>query len=551
MIESLHIKNFILIEELNIEFRDSFSAFIGETGAGKSIFIDAIGILLGNRFTTSMIGKNGERAVIEGSFSLDDNLRKTLEENGFENEQLIVSRTLALDGKSSVRINGQMATVGFLRDLFSPCIDIHSQNDNQYLLNEKYHLQLLDEYCGNGEILKNVASLYREYHKLETREKELENTTFNQSQIEIIRYQLDEIEKLNIKDTDEDQQIEKQLKLASQSEKLQQSIEEMRQLFSNDGILDKLYNFTRMTGAFEGIDNIAANIQKITDDYYDIADNYETIMDNLSGNEIDENEIDRLNERLFALQKAKRKYATDLKGLLEYHQTLNGQLEEYDNRDFILSQLRKQKEAAFKAYSDEADILANRRRQKAAELKKKIEEQLADLSLEKARFEVEFMEAKPSAKGNDEIRFLISMNSGQDLQPLAKVASGGEISRLMLGLKVIFASLQGTRSIIFDEIDTGVSGYIAMNIGLKMHQLARNIQVFAITHLPSVAACSDNHYLISKTQSENATQTNVRQLAEDEFIEQLAILSSSNVSQTALEAARELYGNARRLCGIE
>ncbi|MBQ6654138.1 MAG: DNA repair protein RecN [Erysipelotrichaceae bacterium] len=551
MIESLYIKNFILIEELNIDFKESFSAFIGETGAGKSIFIDAIGVLLGNRFTTSMIRKDCDRALIEGSFSLNEQIIKTLKENDFDSEQLIVSRSLSQDGKSSVRINGQMATVGFLRDLFAPYIDIHSQNDNQYLLNEKYHLQLLDEYCGNQEILQKVSGLYKEYHQLENRERELESTTFNQSQIEIIRYQLDEIEKLNITDLNEDEQIERQLKMAAESEKIQQNIEEMRQLFSNDGILDKLYSFTRLTSAFSGFEEIAGNLQKITDDYYDIADNYETVMDRLSSNEIDESEIDRLNERLFALQKAKRKYATDLKGLKEYHQTLSSQLEDYDNRDFILSQLRKQKEEAYQAYKKQADLLAQIRRQKAAELKKDIEIQLADLSLEKARFEVEFTEGKPSARGSDEVRFLVSMNSGSNLQPLAKVASGGEISRLMLGLKVIFASLQGSRTIIFDEIDTGVSGYVAMNIGRKMHQLAENIQVFAITHLPSVAACSDNHYLITKTQRDNSTRTDVKALDENEFIEQLAILSSSNVSQTALEAARELYANARRLCNIQ
>ncbi|MBR5048413.1 MAG: DNA repair protein RecN [Erysipelotrichaceae bacterium] len=551
MIESLHIKNFILIEELNIEFKDSFSAFIGETGAGKSIFIDAIGILLGNRFTTSMIRKDCEKTVIEGSFALNGQLRNALEEGGFDSDQLIVSRSLSQDGKSGVRVNGQLSTVGFLKELFGPWIDIHSQNDNQYLLNEKYHLQLLDEYCGDVDLLKNVGDLYRTYHQIENRQKELEATTFNQSQIEIIHYQLDEIERLNITDLNEDEQIEGRLKMAAEKEKVRQNIEEIRKLFDDDGILEKLYSFTRISSSLSSIEQISENIRKINDAYYDISDNYETIMDVLGNDEIDEEEIDQLNQRLFSLQKAKRKYNTTLKGLKEYHQDLTRQLEEYDNRDFILSQLQKQKDEALAAYDGAARKLSVLRHERSLQLQKDIEAQLNDLSLPKARFLVEFNDSKPSARGSEEVRFLISMNSGQDLQPLARVASGGEVSRLMLGLKVIFASLQGTRTIIFDEIDSGVSGYVAMNIGLKMHQLARRIQVFAITHLPSVAACSFNHYLISKSQTENTTQTSVRELGERDFIEQLAILSSSNVSEASLNAARELYDNAQQRCRKE
>ena len=551
MIESLHIKNFILIEELNIEFKDGFSAFIGETGAGKSIFIDAIGILLGSRLTTAMIRKDCERTLIEGSFTVDERIRGILEEAGFDSDQLIVSRSLSADGKSAIRINQQLTTVGFVRDLFAPCIDIHSQNDNQYLLNEKYHLQLLDEYCGSEELLKQTSELYRSYHQLEKREKELEATSFNESQIEMIRYQIDEIERLEISELDEDEVIEGKLKMAAEKEKVMKSIEEIRDLFSNDGILDKLYAFNRLSSSLASLEVISPNIQKINDAYYEISDNYETMMDALGSNDIDENEINRLNERLFQLQKAKRKYNTTLKGLQEYRQQLNHQIEEYDNRDFILSQLRKQKDEAYLAYQKAAEQLSQLRRQKAVSLQADIERQLNDLSLPKARFMVEFNEGKPSAKGSDEVRFTISMNSGQNLQPLAKVASGGEVSRLMLGLKVIFARLQGSRCIIFDEIDTGVSGYVALNIGLKMHQLARDIQVFAITHLPSVAACSDNHYLISKKQSEQSTQTTVELLDEPGFIEQLAILSSSAVSETSLKAAEELLENARARCQEE
>lgn len=548
MIENLYIKNYILIDELNIDFKDSFSAFIGETGAGKSIFIDAIGMLTGNKMTSAVIRKGAEKAIVEGSFTLNEQMSNMLKEAGYDNEQLIVSREINNDGKSTVRVNNRLATVGFIRELFNPFIDIHSQNDNQYLLNEKYHLQLLDEYADDKILLNEVADLYHQFHSIELREKELENTTYNQSQLEIIKYQMDEIEKLNITDLNEDDKIEDRLKLAKESEKIQQSVEEMRTLFSDDGILDKLYQFNRIAHNLDSFSAIQENIQKINDDYYDLNDNYETIMDAVKEIEIDEREIDELNQRLYDLQRAKRKYDTDLKGLQQYHHQLAEQIQEYDNKDFVLAKLKKEKEQAYQRYLQKANELSELRKDKAVKLEKQIMEQLNDLSLPKARFAVDFKQSQPSAKGIDEICFLVAMNAGQPLMPLAKVASGGEISRLMLGLKVIFAHLQGTRLIIFDEIDSGVSGYVALNIGVKMHQLANDMQVFAITHLPSVASCSDHHYLIEKFQQDDATETTVRALNEESFIEQLAILSSSNVSQASLKAARELYDNAKERC---
>lgn len=548
MIENLYIKNYILIDELNIDFKDSFSAFIGETGAGKSIFIDAIGMLTGNKMTSAVIRKGAEKAILEGSFTLNEKMCKLLEEAGYDSEQLIVSREINTDGKSTVRVNNRLTTVGFIRELFSPFIDIHSQNDNQYLLNEKYHRQLLDEYADDQILLNETANLYHEFHSIELKEKELENTTYNQSQLEIIKYQLDEIEKLNITDLNEDEKIEDRLKLAKESEKIQQSVEEIRTLFSDDGILDKLYQFNRLAHNLEGFSAIQENIKKINDDYYDLNDNYETIMDAVKEIEIDEREIDELNQRLYDLQRAKRKYDTDLKGLQQYHQQLTEQIQEYDNKDFVLANLKKEKEKAYQNYLHKATELSDLRKEKAQHLEKQIMDQLNDLSLPKARFSVDFKTSQPSANGIDEICFLVAMNAGQPLMPLAKVASGGEISRLMLGLKVIFAHLQGTRLIIFDEIDSGVSGYVALNIGVKMHQLARDMQVFAITHLPSVASCSDHHYLIEKFQKEDVTETTVRKLNEENFIEQLAILSSSNISQTSLKAARELYENAKERC---
>lgn len=248
------------------------------------------------------------------------------------------------------------------------------------------------------------------------------------------------------------------------------------------------------------------------------------------------------------MQRAKRKYNTSLSGLIELKNDLVKQIESYDNKDFILNKLAKQKEEAYKKYEKEAHKIRDIRKEKAKQLDQTIAEQLKDLSLPNAKFETVFSEDDPTDKGLDKVIFMISMNKGLPLQPLNKVASGGELSRLMLGLKVIFAKLQGTSLIIFDEIDTGVSGAVALNIGIKMANLAKSIQVFSVTHLPSVAACGQNHYLISKSSNEFTTTSNIHKLNEKERIEQLALMANASLTDNAKIAAKELLEKARSLC---
>ncbi len=549
MLTNLYIKNFILIDELNIDFSDGFNVFTGETGAGKSIFIDGISCLVGSKLTSSVIKNGQDKAVIEGVFTVNDRLSQKLKEAGYDDDSFIVTREITKDGKSTIRLNQRVTTLSFVRDCLAQEVDIHCQHDNQYLLNDKYHLSLLDNYCQINDKLDELKSLYKSYKDIVKEYDKLNETTFNQSQLEIIKYQLNELEKLNLNDKNEDEHLQEQLKSISEIEKNQKTIEKIEDLFNGDeGILSQLYEFTKLADNLNSLDGIQDKIKDIVDAYYNISDDYEQISRSLKQNSIDQDQVEELNQRLFDLQRAKRKYNTSLSGLIELKNDLVKQIESYDNKDFILNKLAKQKEEAYKKYEKEAHKIRDIRKEKAKQLDQTIAEQLKDLSLPNAKFETVFSEDDPTDKGLDKVIFMISMNKGLPLQPLNKVASGGELSRLMLGLKVIFAKLQGTSLIIFDEIDTGVSGAVALNIGIKMANLAKSIQVFSVTHLPSVAACGQNHYLISKSSNEFTTTSNIHKLNEKERIEQLALMANASLTDNAKIAAKELLEKARSLC---
>ena len=549
MLTNLYIKNFILIDELNIDFSDGFNVFTGETGAGKSIFIDGISCLVGSKLTSSVIKNGQDKAVIEGVFTVNDRLSQKLKEAGYDDDSFIVTREITKDGKSTIRLNQRVTTLSFVRDCLAQEVDVHCQHDNQYLLNDKYHLSLLDNYCQINDKLDELKSLYKSYKDIVKEYDKLNETTFNQSQLEIIKYQLNELEKLNLNDENEDEHLQEQLKSISEIEKNQKTIEKIEDLFNGDeGILSQLYEFTKLADNLNSLDGIQDKIKDIVDAYYNISDDYEQISRSLKQNSIDQDQVEELNQRLFDLQRAKRKYNTSLSGLIELKNDLVKQIESYDNKDFILNKLAKQKEEAYKKYEKVALKIRDIRKEKAKQLDQTIAEQLKDLSLPNAKFETVFSEDDPTDKGLDKVIFMISMNKGLPLQPLNKVASGGELSRLMLGLKVIFAKLQGTSLIIFDEIDTGVSGAVALNIGIKMANLAKSIQVFSVTHLPSVAACGQNHYLISKSSNEFTTTSNIHKLNEEERIEQLALMANASLTDNAKIAAKELLEKARSLC---
>ena len=546
MLRNLYIKNFVLISELNLEFDDNFNVFTGETGAGKSIFIDALSVLVGGRFSSGMIRKDADKTLIEGFFDADEQIRALLSENGLDDEALVITREFFRDGRSISRVNHRTVTASFIRELLEDKLDIHCQRDNQYLLNNRYHLHLLDNYCQNDVIAKEVSEKYHIYTERLKEYDDLKNNDFSDAQIEMISYQLNEITKMKLK-IGEDAEIEQQLKTIARKEKITNLVDNTREMFTaDDGILTKLYEFSRQQSMFEDFGEIKNNVDSIVNAYYRISDDYDSIISYFDNDDISVEDIDSLNSRLYDLQRIKRKYNLDIAGLLELKKNLEDQLEKVANRDAVLGKLKEEYEKKLSDYLSSAAKLSGIRKEKAADLEKAVVEQLKDLNLENARFKVSFREKAPSANGTDNVEFMISMNKGQDLRPLVNVASGGEMSRLMLGLKTVFSELQGTRLIIFDEIDTGVSGYVAFNMGVKMKEISKRCQVFTVTHLASVASLADNHYHIEKTQSDTTT-TDVIRLDKESRIKELAILSSSAVTETSLAAAEELYEKARKV----
>ncbi|MBR2701559.1 MAG: DNA repair protein RecN [Erysipelotrichaceae bacterium] len=546
MLRNLYIKNFVLISELNLEFDNNFNVFTGETGAGKSIFIDALGILVGGRFSSGMIRKDAEKTIIEGFFDTDERIRRSLRDNGFDDDELVITREFFRDGRSISRVNHRTVTASFIKELLSDKIDIHCQRDNQYLLNNRYHLQLLDNYCQNDVLEKEVSDKYHVYTDRFKEYEDLKNNDFSDAQIEMISYQLNEITKMKLK-VGEDDEIERQLKTIARKEKITNLVDNTREMFTDDdGILTRLYEFSRQQSMFDDFEEIKNNVDSIVNAYYRISDDYDSIISYFDNDDISVEDIDALNSRLYDLQRIKRKYNLDIPGLLELKKNLEEQLDKVANREAVLGKLQAEYEKKLSDYLLSAKNLSIVRKDKATALEKAVVEQLKELNLENARFKVSFREKAPSANGIDNVEFMISMNKGQDLRPLVNVASGGEMSRLMLGLKTVFSELQGTRLIIFDEIDTGVSGYVAFNMGVKMKEISKRCQVFTVTHLASVASLADNHYHIEKTQSDTTT-TDVVRLDREKRIRELAVLSSSAVTETSLAAAEELYEKARKV----
>jgi len=545
MLENLYIKDFILIDELNIDINKGFSVFTGETGAGKSIFIDAISILTGDRLTTSQIRTNCQKAIIEGIFSVTDELKYKLEEAGYDSDTLIVTREINLDGKSVTRINQRNTTVSFLKECFQDYIDIHCQHDNQYLLNEKYHLSLLDSYCKNDEDLNLLKNKYDSYKALNDEFNKLKDSDFNEDQLDLLKFQANEIESLNIH-IGEDDEIDEIIKNYSQIEKIKVISNRLRDLIE-DKVLSNLYDATKELDQIRSQSKLEKNINSLCDSYYSIQDDYESIIDYLDSINDESIDIDSLNQRLYDIQRLKRKHNTNIEGLLNKISEMKQQIDNYSNREFVLNELEKKIAQSLDEYTTIASLISNNRKNIAKKLEIEVMNQLKDLNLEKAIFNVKFEEIKPSLKGIDQVSFYVTMNPGQPLQPLSKTASGGELSRLMLGLKTIFARLAKTSLVIFDEIDTGVSGLVAFNMGIKMHKISKDMQVFSVTHLAAVAAHGDSHYKIIKKQGNDSTHTEIKQLNNEERIEELALLSSSSISDNSLAAAKELFDKAQLL----
>lgn len=542
MIVSLTIQNYILIDHLQLDFKEGFSVFTGETGAGKSIMIDAIGLLCGDRATSSVVRKGAEKAIIEGQFDFSKNekAKAILKEAEIEeNEDVIITREINSDSKSSVRINHRLFTLSFIKNLMSSEIDIHSQHDNQYLLNNQYHCSLLDEYIMHHEALSKLREKYLDYSRLK---KELDTALkndYNEEDVQFFQYEIDEINQIDPQ-LGEDEELEQRHKKMMSFEKVMEKTNEAILLLEEQGSIDNLYEAGR-TLSFKDDEDLMKLSEEIQDKYYELQDILERIKDVRSSLEFDEQEINDVQKRIFDLNRLKRKHGNSIKSILEKREELQQNIDRIAHRQQYLDEMDRKVSDAYKRFEEEALKVSEVRHKKALELEKEITSHLQDLMLPNAQFKVTFSSARPSASGLDAVEFKISMNKGEDLRELAKVASGGELSRLMLGLKTIFTKYQKIQTVIFDEIDTGVSGNVATAIGLKMAALSKDAQVFSVTHLAQVAACGKYHYFVSKNDDSEHTSTQINQLNTEERIRQIAMIATGSATESSLKAAKELF----------
>ena len=545
MIRNLYIQNFVLIDSLNLEFEKGFSSFTGETGAGKSVMIDAISLLAAERASSSFVMKGKDRAIIEGTFDLsdDNHALSVLNDAGFETDGTATfTREISANGKSLARIDHRVVPLSLMRNVLLSQIDIHGQRDNAYLLNVSYHEHLLDEFLNNSEVLNRTKDAWRVYDRLRNERDEALAETYNENDLEFLSYQISEIRDADLKEGEEEELAEKEKQYRS----LRASLEKLNAAFAiyDDELSGSFYELKRIVSSLDG-EKAESIAETVSDSYYSLNDAMEQLRDYLNAYDMSEEDINAIEERLFTIQRLKRKYGRTIEEVNRKAEEMEAQVEMITHRSEYLARKNKEVDKAFNAYMVCAKQLSALRRDNCHRLDEMIAKNLGELMLPNARFVTSIVEKTPGLTGIDHVEFMISMNRGEELKPLSATASGGELSRLMLGLKEIFTRLQGIKTVIFDEIDTGVSGPVATAIGRKMKSLSKDCQVFSVTHLAQVAACADYHYRVYKSDENDRTRTFVKRMNEDEFIDELALISSGEITPSSLAAAKELLERNR------
>lgn len=539
MIEQLSVKDYVLFKSCIIDFTDGMSVITGETGAGKSLLIDAIGYLSGNRIKSNVIRNGKDKAILSMVLTSNDRVNAILEENGFEvDDQVIISRTILNNNKSTVRINQQITTLSFVRKIVNLLVDIHSQMDTYRLMDTSVQMELLDSYAKTIDLKASVKEAYVKYsnvlHELET----LKNEEFSDAELEFLTAQLDEIENANIQE-DELDALNDQIHEATSWYKNSEDISScLYEIDKENGALDSLYTLYKQASKSPILNDYEESFKNLYYSLQSVDEELKHMRDTHSNDSLD---LDSLQSRQYLIKKLYRKYGGSYTSLMESKKSITDKIDRIIHRQDVFDKLEKEKEESFTVYMKLANALSLKRKEVFSQLESKVMEHCKDLMLENARFMISCMEKKPSSNGIDDIEFLVSMNPGQDFSSLSTSASGGELSRLMLALKVVFQASNGIETIIFDEIDTGVSGKVALAMGAKMKALSKNYQVLCITHLASVAVYANTHYLVNKKASASETITSVQELDQDKTIQELAVMTSGEASQKAKESMQDLW----------
>lgn len=549
MLKELYVKDFILIDEVRINVNDDMSAFTGETGAGKSLLMDAIGILKGERFFVDMIRQGCKKAFIEGVFTCSHThpVIQLLHDHGYDvqDEMLIITREVHQEGKSYTRLNQRMISVSFLKELMNLLVDIHSQHDTHQLLNSQSHSAILDSFLHDTSLLIDVKTSYKAYQEQKKELDQILHQDYTEDDLEFFTYQLNEIDHACLKE-DELDELQQQLKQLQSYEKTYSSLQKALYLLQDQQGISTLYEASKQLQHIQYDETIQKISDQFMDLYYASHDAYDQLKDYASSLSYDKDQIQQLQDRIQLIQRIYRKYGGTYQNVMEKRDTLERQIDSILYRQDAIKKHEVLCKQAYETFTQVSLKLRKKRKSFAKKLEQEVSMQLKDLELNNAKFKVNFEEIDGNAQGMDKIQFLVSMNKGETLKNLSATASGGELSRFMLGLKCVMQQYQSIETVIFDEIDTGVSGKVAFAIGKKMQEIAKYCQVFCVTHSAAVAACAKHQYLVEKQQGKKYTTTSIQKLDESKRIELLAQLSSNSTSVSALQAAKELLYEANK-----
>jgi DNA repair protein RecN (Recombination protein N) len=557
MLAQISIRNLAVIEQANIEFGSGLQVLTGETGAGKSIVIDAFGLVAGARGSAELVRHGAAKAEIEAMFELPDDHQvwRVLDELGIPadpSEPLLIRRELGAEGKSAIRVNGRMVTLAMLREIGDLLVNLNSQHEHQSLLKTDRHLEWLDQYAQSeiGPLKRQYQNTYAAYASARRELADLQQSVRQTLQMaDLYRFQAEEIGSAKLV-PGEDEALEQEKLRLSGGEKLMEAVSAVYEALNGGGqALEKIAGAVSRLSSVSRHDpaRLEALVEQIQSAYYQLEDAAHELRAYRDGLEFDPARLDQVESRLAQIQSLKRKYGATIADILALHEKIRSDLETLETQDERIDELEKRVAALREALAEEAGALGKARRKAADRLAADIERHLKDLHMERTRFVVKFEQVECGKDGADKVEFLISANPGEPPRPLAKIASGGELSRIMLALKSIFAAIDRIPVLVFDEVDTGVSGQAAQAISRKLADLAATCQVFSVTHLPQVASMADAHYLIYKEVAGDRTFTKVEALKDDARVHELArMLGGVEITETTIRHAREMIELARK-----
>lgn len=550
MLSQLYIENIAVIRQATIDFQQGFHVFTGETGAGKTILISAINAVLGGRTFKEIIRTGETRATVSALFTeISEELCKKIEVLGYplEDNQLLVQREIDLSGKGQCRLDGRPATAAMLREVCSLLIDIHGQHDNQELLSAEKHLGFLDSYGAYPQEMAAYTAAYEKMCECATRLDKLQmDESYKLQRMDILQFQIKEIGDAKLSDGEEERLVEQQKRIRN-AERITESLGAVYTLLNGDGeemrgVLEALEEVsTELDTAAKYLTEFGGYSEKLSDAYYMLEELGSRTRDTLEDADFDPRQLDAIESRLDTIYKLKKKYGNSIAEILEYFERISEEYQSLELSDELTAHLQRELDEANLVLHTVAEALTACRLATAAEFSERVEQELAYLDMAGVRFSITRREKPYGPTGADEMEFMICTNTGEEAKPLAKIASGGELARIMLAIKNVLAEKDGIGTIIFDEVDTGVSGRAAQKIGKKLAEVARHRQVICVTHLAPVAACAAHHYRIYKTVEDGRTFTRVEELTRPQRVQELArIMVGENITDSALKSAEEM-----------